>query len=29
MFGFMAGQSTPTAGLLLAQREGVAGAFVL
>ena len=29
MFRFMAQQSTPTAGLLLAQGEGVAGAFVL
>ena len=29
MFRFMAQQSTPTAGLLLAQGEGFAGAFVL
>ena len=29
MFRFMARQSTRTAGLLLAQGEGVAGAFVL
>ena len=29
MFRFMAQQSTPTAGLLLAQGEVVAGAFVL
>ena len=29
MFRFMAKQGTPTAGLLLAQGEGVAGAFVL
>ena len=29
MFRLMAQQSTPTAGLLLAQGEGVAGAFVL
>ena len=29
MFRFMAQQFTPTAGLLLAQGEGVAGAFVL
>ena len=29
MFRSMAQQSTPTAGLLLAQGEGVAGAFVL
>ena len=29
MSRFMAEQSSPTAGLLLAQGEGVAGAFVL
>ena len=29
MFRFMAQQSTPTVGLLLAQGEGVAGASVL
>ena len=29
MFQLMAQQSTPTAGLLLAQGEGVAGSFVL
>ena len=29
MSPFTAQQSTPTAGLLLAQGEGVAGAFVL
>ena len=29
MFRFMAQPSTPTAGLLLAQGEGVAGAFVV
>ena len=29
MFWFMAQQSTPVAGLHLAQGEGVAGAFVL
>ena len=29
MFRFLAQQSTPTSGLLLAQGEGVASAFVL
>ena len=29
MFRFMAQQNTPTAGLHIAQGEGVAGAFVL
>ena len=29
MFRLMAQQSTPTAGLLLAQGEGVAGTFVV
>ena len=29
MFRFMAQLSTPTAGVLLVQGEGVAGAFVL
>ena len=29
MFRFMAQQSTPTAGLHIAQGEGVAGPFVL